>query len=223
MSAFQRHWNCPHHLSAAAAAAALPVVLLQSGSLHGLIRRLLLLEAVRETDSSGSAISALLTPALRRSWQQQQQQQLNLGQLTGMRNPSSSSRGESIGDDSESALERRGKFASSWFWNDLIHFLLMLSFKQSTSNLCPDSAGFAADNKLSRSCSGTNNARLTAAVEVAAEAAFARAGPIQGAALQQHLRCCFGPQSCTALTAWVLLWHCCVEEAGGDYGSAKTR
>jgi hypothetical protein len=58
------------------------LVLLQSGSLAGLVRRLLLLEAVHDinSSSSSSAISALLKPTMRVAWQQQQH--LNHFQLT---------------------------------------------------------------------------------------------------------------------------------------------
>jgi Flp pilus assembly protein TadB len=46
---------------------------------------------------------------------------------------------------------------------------------------------------------------------------------VQDAGMQQHLVRCFGVQCCSALTAWVLAWHLGVEEAGGDYGSARIR
>jgi hypothetical protein len=60
-----------------------------------------------------------------------------------------------------------------------------------------------------------------AAVEAAAKSAYIAAR--HDDELMQHWRCFVGPRCCCALTAWVLAWHCCVDEAGGDYSSAKTR
>jgi hypothetical protein len=206
---------------------------LQSGSLAGLVRRLLLLEAVGDADSSSNLISVLLLPGMRGAWQDQQQ--LNLAQLDGMQINSSSSSSSSCSsgiagvaeaasadDDAASAAVAS---AGRWILHDMINLLLMRSFIESIDSMPTASDSTAASSQYSNKHSTAyNGARAAAAAAADGDAELLQAAEaLQDSKLRQHLRSCLGPRCCVALTCWVLLWHCSVEEAGGDYSCAKTR
>jgi hypothetical protein len=215
-------------LRAAAAAAATSS---QSGSLAGLVRRLLLLEAVGDANSSGNLVSVLLMPGMRQAWQDQQQ--LNLAQLDGTQiNPESarSGGGSDVGDktaltDGNAAAAAGGRL----ILHGVINLLLMRSFFDSIDSTpaASDStaASFQYSNKHSTAYNGTGAAACAAAAAAGDEDAelLQAAEALQDSKLREHVQSCFGPRCCVALTSWVLLWHCCVEEAGGDYSCVKTR
>jgi hypothetical protein len=192
---------------------------LQSGSLAGLVRRLLLLEAVGATASSCSLISVLLLPGVQQAWQDQQQ--INLAQLFGVqRESSSSSSSGAVGSDGDGLAN--GTAAGAWVWHELLHLLLLQAFEDSIKTLPTPTAGTAASNTC-RSKHGKARNGKHAAASTAADADAGRLQASQDSRLRQHIQHCFVPRCCAALTCWVLLWHCCVEEAGGDYSCATTR
>ncbi|KAF6254018.1 hypothetical protein COO60DRAFT_1642691 [Scenedesmus sp. NREL 46B-D3] len=185
----------------------------ESGSLAGLVRRLLLLEAARHANPGDDIFCMLLTPDARHAWRAQQQ--INFAQLGGVQGPSSSSSSGEVGD------------AAGWVWHDVIKLLLRHSFNDSIYSLYAPTAGNPAGTNRSSTKSKADAGRAAAGAAAAAGAEAAATSALSQARqddrLKEHLAGCFGGQCCTALTAWVLTWHCCVEQAGGDYSCAKTR
>jgi hypothetical protein len=165
---------------------------------------------------------------MRGAWQDQQQ--LNLAQLDGMQSNSRSSSSGDAGDDVCASTDGDAAAAAGqWILHDVINFMLMRSFIDSIDSAPTASDSTAASFQYSNKHSTAYNGKRAVACAAAAAAAdeddelLQAAEALQDSKLREHLQSCFGPRCCTALTAWVLLWHCRVEEAGGDYSCVKTR
>jgi hypothetical protein len=97
---------------------------LQTGTLAGLVRRLLLLEAVQHPTFSLAGL--LLSPALRQCWQQQHAANLSMLARPGHCSSSSSSSSRADGRDGDGA-------ACAWLWHPAIHLTLFATLQLSAS------------------------------------------------------------------------------------------
>jgi hypothetical protein len=180
------------------------------------VRRLLLLEAVQHPTLSLAGL--LLSPAV--CWCSQQQQTANLSKVS---RPAGSSRGNSSSSSSVAAADSDGghEAALAWPWHPAIQLTLFVTLQDASKH--GSSSSSTAASVVGVRPGGTNSSRTQKSTSGAAVAAAGAAGAARDGQLGAYLDCCFGPACCAALTGWVLLWHCCMEEAGGDYGCAATR
>jgi hypothetical protein len=180
--------------------------LLQSGNVPGLVRRLLLLEAVQQP-----VAWSFLAQALHEDWQQQQH--LDLAHALCREHISSSS-------SSKSMMARQ--ICNAWM-PDLLRALL----QPNTDIRIDDCSNFIADlvGRYRKQLMARKLQQQQQRGGTASNAAAAGGGPADDRLSHaSYVVVCLSEPGCRAsLACWVLTWHGCMLQQGGDYGSVQSR
>jgi hypothetical protein len=182
---------------------------LQSGNVPGLVRRLLLLEAVQQP-----VAWSFLAQALHEDWQQQQN--LDLAHAVCREHTSSSS-----SSSSKSMMARQ--ICNAWM-PDLLRALLQPNTDiriDDCSDLIADLVGRYRKQLNARKLLQQQQRGGTALTTTAA----AGGGPAEDRLSHaSYVVVCLSDPACRAsLACWVLTWHGCMLQQGGDYGSVASR
>lgn len=174
---------------------------MQSGSIPGLVRRLLLLEALQQPVSW-----SMLAPSLQAAWQQQQHVDLARS---------------AAGSCSSSSDSKFHAICGSWM-PQLLRALLQPNDDVQLDD-CTGLADLVARERRAVLNSKRQQQKLGAATAGSAAAANLAAAADR-LSLDRYALVCLADPSCRySLTCWVLAWHAALAQQGGHYDSAASR
>jgi hypothetical protein len=168
----------------------------------GLVQRLLLLEAVQQP-----ALPSFLSPALRDAWQQQQH--LDLVHAANGSSSSSNSPQEAWMPQLLKAMLNHGMSDEVQDSAAVLRSLRALAAQGRAFAKWQQQRLRSADGILAAAGSGGDEDSARAVVE--------------GAAASYMLGCLSDAACRSSLACWVLTWHGCMLQQGGDYGSVASR